>query len=193
MPANAGISSRHRKVPLSPARVRDDPLGDSCASTLDLRDNGITSAKEFAMRIKKLPVVLVSIFLLSVFSSAQVLKIVVDDTIQAATQERIERAIDQAATERDDAVLIELSTPGGLMDSMRRNHEQDSRLAGAGHHLRDSEWQPRCFRRIFHSSRAPTLPRWRREPIPELRIRSAFSAGTSRAHSVKKSKMTRPP
>ncbi len=120
MPANAGISSRHRKVPLSPARVRDDPLGDSCASTLNLRDNGITSAKEFAMRIKKLPVVLVSIFLLSVFSSAQVLKIVVDDTIQAATQERIERAIDQAATERDDAVLIELSTPGGLMDSMRQ-------------------------------------------------------------------------
>jgi len=47
------------------------------------------------------------------------LKIVVDDSIQAATQERIERAIDQAAAEKDDAVLIELSTPGGLMDSMR--------------------------------------------------------------------------
>src|SRR5271165_3175240 len=71
------------------------------------------------MRLKVLLTVVVSIFLLSAFSSAQVLKIVVDDTIQAATQERIERAIDQAAAEKDDAVLIELSTPGGLMDSMR--------------------------------------------------------------------------
>jgi len=69
--------------------------------------------------VKTLFVILVSILLLSAFSSAQILKIVVDDTIQAATQERIERAIDQAAAEKDDAVLIELSTPGGLMDSMR--------------------------------------------------------------------------
>lgn len=71
------------------------------------------------MRLRTSLVTLISILLLSAFSSAQVLKIVVDDTIQAATQERIERAIDQAAAEKDDAVLIELSTPGGLMDSMR--------------------------------------------------------------------------
>ncbi len=69
--------------------------------------------------VRTLFATLVSTVLLSAFSSAQVLKIVVDDTIQAATQERIERAIDQAAAEKDDAVLIELSTPGGLMDSMR--------------------------------------------------------------------------
>jgi len=49
---------------------------------------------------------------------AEVLKIVVDDTIQAATAERIERALDQAATQRADAVLIELDTPGGVMGSM---------------------------------------------------------------------------
>jgi membrane-bound serine protease (ClpP class) len=71
------------------------------------------------MRLRTSLPTLTSIFLLCAFSSAQVLKIVVDDTIQAATQERIERAIDQAAAEKDDAVLIELSTPGGLMDSMR--------------------------------------------------------------------------
>jgi membrane-bound serine protease (ClpP class) len=71
------------------------------------------------MRLRTLFVTLVSILLLSAFSSAQVLKIVIDDTIQAATQERIERAIDQAAAEKDDAVLIELSTPGGVMDAMR--------------------------------------------------------------------------
>ena len=71
------------------------------------------------MRLRTLLAALVSILLLSVFSNAQVLKIVIDDTIQAATQERIERAIDQAAAEKDDAVLIELSTPGGVMDAMR--------------------------------------------------------------------------
>ena len=49
---------------------------------------------------------------------AEVLKIVVDDTIQAATAERIERALDQASAQRADAVLIELDTPGGVMGSM---------------------------------------------------------------------------
>jgi len=71
------------------------------------------------MRLRTFFVTLVSILLLSAFSNAQVLKIVIDDTIQAATQERIERAIDQAAAEKDDAVLVELSTPGGVMDAMR--------------------------------------------------------------------------
>jgi membrane-bound serine protease (ClpP class) len=87
-------------------------------STADLRDNTDSSAEEYIMRLK-IFAALISTLLLSVCSSAQVLKIVVDDTIQAATQERIERAIDLAAAEKDDAVLIELSTPGGLMDSMR--------------------------------------------------------------------------
>lgn len=49
---------------------------------------------------------------------AEILKIVVDDTIQAATAERIERALDQAAAQKADAVLIELDTPGGVMGSM---------------------------------------------------------------------------
>src|SRR5438876_920648 len=62
---------------------------------------------------------LISVLSLSAFSSADVLKIVVDDTIQAATAERIERALDHAAAIKADAVLIELSTPGGVMTSMR--------------------------------------------------------------------------
>src|SRR5437773_12147913 len=62
---------------------------------------------------------LISLFFLSAFSSADVLKIVVDDTIQAATAERIERALDRAAAIKADAVLSELSTPGGVMSSMR--------------------------------------------------------------------------
>jgi membrane-bound serine protease (ClpP class) len=62
-------------------------------------------------------VILVSLF--STLASADILKLVLNDTIQAATAERVERALNQAAAQKDDAVLIELSTPGGVMDAMR--------------------------------------------------------------------------
>lgn len=55
----------------------------------------------------------------SLASYGDVLKLVVNDTIQAATAERIERAIDRAAAEKDSAVLIELNTPGGVMGAMQ--------------------------------------------------------------------------
>lgn len=61
----------------------------------------------------------IGILLLSAFAAGDVLKIVVDDTIQAATAERIERALDQAAAQKDDAVLLELNTPGGVMTAMQ--------------------------------------------------------------------------
>jgi membrane-bound serine protease (ClpP class) len=60
--------------------------------------------------------------LLCVFSTtspAEILKIVVDDTIQPITEEYIGRALDEAARNKDQALLIELSTPGGLLDSTR--------------------------------------------------------------------------
>src|ERR1700688_611911 len=63
--------------------------------------------------------ILLSILLFSAVSRADVLKLVINDTIQAATEERIERALNQAAAEKDDAVLIEINTPGGVMDAMR--------------------------------------------------------------------------
>ncbi len=69
------------------------------------------------MRRSRRFAILISVILLSVFATADVLKIVVDDTIQPVTQERIERALDQAAAHKDEAVLIELNTPGGLMNS----------------------------------------------------------------------------
>ncbi|MFZ0199480.1 MAG: nodulation protein NfeD [Candidatus Sulfotelmatobacter sp.] len=53
-------------------------------------------------------------------SSAEILKIVVDDTIQPITQEYISRAIDEAQRRGAQAVLIELNTPGGLVDSTRK-------------------------------------------------------------------------
>lgn len=52
-------------------------------------------------------------------ASAEVLKIVVDDTIQPITAEYIDRAIQDAARNHDQALLIEISTPGGLLDSTR--------------------------------------------------------------------------
>jgi membrane-bound serine protease (ClpP class) len=52
--------------------------------------------------------------------SAEVLKIVVDDTIQPITEEYISRAVDEAARRGDKALLIELNTPGGLVDSTRK-------------------------------------------------------------------------
>jgi membrane-bound serine protease (ClpP class) len=50
---------------------------------------------------------------------AEVLKIVVNDTIQPITDEYIGRALQDAKLHGDEAVLIELSTPGGLVDSTR--------------------------------------------------------------------------
>ena len=55
----------------------------------------------------------------STSSSAEVLKIVVDDTIQPITAEYIDRAIQDADRHKDAALLIEISTPGGLLDSTR--------------------------------------------------------------------------
>ena len=52
-------------------------------------------------------------------SVAEVLKIVVDDAIQPVTAEYIARALEAAAANHDQAVLIEINTPGGLVDSTR--------------------------------------------------------------------------
>lgn len=52
-------------------------------------------------------------------ASAQVLKIVLNDTIQPISDEFIDRALKKADQEKDQAVLIQLSTPGGLADSTR--------------------------------------------------------------------------
>lgn len=61
-----------------------------------------------------------SIALLCVASAAaDVVKITVDDTIQPITAEYIGRAIDYASAQRANALLIELRTPGGLVDSTR--------------------------------------------------------------------------
>ena len=52
-------------------------------------------------------------------ASAQVLKVEVNDTIQPISAEYVARAIEQARQRNDQAVLIEINTPGGLVSSMQ--------------------------------------------------------------------------
>src|ERR1700728_4879663 len=59
-------------------------------------------------------------------ASAEILKVVLNDTIQHITAEYLARALDEAKLRNDQAVLIELSTPGGLLDSTRKIIEKIS-------------------------------------------------------------------
>jgi len=52
-------------------------------------------------------------------SANSVVKVRIDDTIQPITAEYIDRAIERARQTNADAVLVELSTPGGLLESTR--------------------------------------------------------------------------
>ena len=59
------------------------------------------------------------LLLFAAASSADVLRIAVDDAIQPVTAEYIGRALALAAANHDQAVLIEMNTPGGLVESTR--------------------------------------------------------------------------
>jgi len=50
---------------------------------------------------------------------AEVLKIVINDTINPITDEYIGRALEEAQRNKDQALLIDMNTPGGLMSSMQ--------------------------------------------------------------------------
>jgi len=52
-------------------------------------------------------------------ASAEVIKVVVNDTIQPISAEYIARALDEAHRRNAQAVLIEMNTPGGLVSSTR--------------------------------------------------------------------------
>jgi len=62
-------------------------------------------------------------------ASAEVLKVVVNDTIQPISGEYIARAIAEAARRNDQAVLIEINTPGGMVSSTREIIEKISSSA----------------------------------------------------------------
>ncbi|MFZ0685143.1 MAG: nodulation protein NfeD [Terriglobales bacterium] len=59
------------------------------------------------------------LFLLASAASADILRISINDAIQPVTAEYLARAIQQAQAQHDQAILIEINTPGGLVDSTR--------------------------------------------------------------------------
>lgn len=65
-------------------------------------------------------VLLLSVMPFALPASAEILKIVVNDTIQPISEEYIARALAEAGRRHAEAVLIELNTPGGLVDSTRQ-------------------------------------------------------------------------
>src|SRR5438309_2563179 len=102
---SGGFSRRARVETGAPARPSRAKLG-SCRWPKQLR-------------IRHAACCLAVLFLFATFSSADVLKVTVNDAIQPVTAEYIGRALDLAAANHDQAVLIEINTPGGLVDSTR--------------------------------------------------------------------------
>ncbi len=66
-----------------------------------------------------LPLGLAALLLVSVPAAADVVKVVVDDIIHPITDEYIGRALEEAKATKAEALLIELRTPGGLVESTR--------------------------------------------------------------------------
>jgi membrane-bound serine protease (ClpP class) len=74
----------------------------------------------------RLIISIATVVLFSFPARAEVLKVVVNDTIQPISEEYIARAIDEARRRGDQAVLIEINTPGGLVSSTREIIEKIS-------------------------------------------------------------------
>jgi len=69
--------------------------------------------------MKRSLVFLFALVLLTMPAAAQVLRLHIDGTIQPIAAEEVSRAIDAAQTRHASALLIEINTPGGLLDSTR--------------------------------------------------------------------------
>src|SRR5580692_11798043 len=79
------------------------------------------SSKSIKRRYLQLHLIvsIAAVVLSTVEASAEILKVVVNDTIQPISAEYIARGIDEAQHRNAQAVLIEINTPGGLVDSTR--------------------------------------------------------------------------
>ncbi len=71
-------------------------------------------------RLIQLAIVVIATVCLSVPASAEILKVTLNDTIQPISEEYIARAIAEAGHRNDQAILIEINTPGGLVESTRQ-------------------------------------------------------------------------
>lgn len=68
----------------------------------------------------RLALMLLAIVGAAASARADVLRVVIDGTINPISDEYIERGIEQAGKQHAQAVLIEIRTPGGLVDSTRK-------------------------------------------------------------------------
>jgi membrane-bound serine protease (ClpP class) len=73
----------------------------------------------FRLRWLQLSIIFFGFLFLASFCSAEILQVEINDAIQPVTAEYVGRALEAAAANHDDAVLIEINTPGGLVDSTR--------------------------------------------------------------------------
>ena len=69
--------------------------------------------------LRRIALLILSCLFLAAPSVAQVLKVVLDDTVNPITDEFLGRALTQAKDSKAQALLIEINTPGGLVDSTR--------------------------------------------------------------------------
>jgi membrane-bound serine protease (ClpP class) len=76
-------------------------------------------ASRFSMSVLRCFAVILLFGLFAASCSADILRVVVEDAIQPVTAEYIGRALELAAANHDQAVLIEINTPGGLVESTR--------------------------------------------------------------------------
>jgi membrane-bound serine protease (ClpP class) len=72
------------------------------------------------LRLCRILAVLLGSLLLTRSASADIVKIVVNDTIHPITDEYIGRALAEAKATQAQALLIEINTPGGLVESTRQ-------------------------------------------------------------------------
>jgi membrane-bound serine protease (ClpP class) len=95
------------------------PFCTSMARDFSTKDTKVYEGGRQLSRGKLLVSAIILILLSSCLASAEVLKIVVNDTIQPITDEFIGRALAEAKNSHADALLIEINTPGGLVESTR--------------------------------------------------------------------------
>jgi membrane-bound serine protease (ClpP class) len=67
----------------------------------------------------KRSILVLALLLAAVRAEATVVRVVIDDMIHPISDEFLGRALDAAAAQKADAVIVELRTPGGLETSMR--------------------------------------------------------------------------
>jgi len=93
---------------------------DALLNRQPITDNAAKPQSEvYDQRMRRAFVIAAILIASALHAYASVLRLHVNDMIHPISDEFIGRALVQARQEHDDAIIIELSTPGGLLDSTR--------------------------------------------------------------------------